>query len=234
MNYSRDGKTARVAVLCLFGVVFFAATSGSAFAQNLATNPRFNGNATPWVLNLSSSPQPAGLGASAYNAALDVDGQVGTSGSLQLDVTATTPTGTGDAEVAATECVAIPGGLQPVTEANYGARLRVPSGNPTDGLLSASVEVRFFSDGACNTPIDDAGESQGRTLGAGVPDDAFWYTLSDPAFIPASSLAAASMQVRLAVLKLADTGNAATVQFDNVYVSVNGTTPIQLQHFEVE
>jgi hypothetical protein len=209
----------------------FASTQAS--AQSLVTNPNVDGTVVPWATALSASPNPVGVGTTAYNGTQDVDSSP-TSGSVEVAVPSGSAVGTADAEVAAIECLAIPGGQQPVTQANYGTRLRVPSTNPTDGTVSASIEVTFFSDNACATPIDDAGEGQGRTLVAGVPDDAFWYTLADPAYTPATSLAAASVKVRLAVTKLADTGSAVTVQFDRIFVSLNGTTPVALQHFEVE
>jgi len=206
---------------------------GQASAQSLVTNPNFDVAEAPWATALSGPPNPVGVGTTAFNATQDVDGNPG-SGSVDVAVPSGSPTGTADAEVAAVECMVIPVGQQPVTQANYGARLRVPTTNPTDSTVSASIEVAFFSDNACATPIDDVGEGQGRALSAGVPDDAFWYTLADPAYIPATSIAAASLKVRLAVTKLADSGSAVTVQFDRVFISLNGTTPVGLQHFEVE
>lgn len=232
MNDLRGGSSARVVACCLF--VFVSALAGlQASAQSLVNNPNFDGSGTPWATNLSASPDPVGVGTATYDAAQDVDNNA-SSGSVEVAVPSGSAAGTANAEVASTQCMVIPVGQQPVTQANYGARLRVPTTNPTDGTVSASIEVTFFSDNACATPIDDAGEGQGRTLAAGVPDNAFWYTLADPSYIPATPLAAASVKVRLAVTKLADNGSAINVQFDRVFVSLNGTTPVALQHFEVE
>ena len=232
MSLSRQGHSVRGA-LSVFCFVLAGVFAAPAFSQNLVTNPNVNGSLPPWTPTLSGPPNPPGDGTASFNAAQDVEANAG-SGSIDVQVNADGGTGTAAAEVAAVECLAIPVGQQTVTDTKYGARLRVPAGSPTDGAFNASVEVRFFSDAGCATPVEDASESQGRTLVAGVPDDAFWYDLSEPSFIPAPSFAAQSVQVRVAVTKLADTGSAVTVQFDNVYIGLNGTTPVQLQHFEVE
>lgn len=215
--------------------VCLAATLGPVAAQNLAQNPRFDGSVAPWATVFSAAPDPVGAGTVAYNGTQDVDGNAPGSGSVQLDVPSVAAAGTARAEIAARECLPVPAGQQPVTEARYSARLRVPvAGNAADSLLNASIEVQFYSDAACATAVEGGSVGEGRVLGSGVPDDAFWYTLADPQFIPAAPLGAQSVEVRLAVTRLADTGSAASVQFDNVLVALNGTTPVQLQHFEVE
>lgn len=232
MIEAHEGNSVRVAALrCLGGVCLFA-LAGAAAAQNLVANPRFDGSGASWAQDLASTP--AGTGSATYLGSQDVDGNSPASGSMQIDVTSAGPVGTAKAEVAASQCVAIPGGQQSISEIRYSGRLRVPSGN-LDGALNAALQVRFYSDAACATPIDDAGADQGRVLDSGTADSLNWYVLSDPQFVPnGAPIAAQSFRVRVAVTKLADTSGTASVQFDNIIVALNGTTPVQLQHFEVE
>lgn len=236
MNDLRDGGGDRVARVRLWGALAMGLVGQVALAQNLVQNPRFDaGTVAPWVAAYSVAPDPVGSGAVSYNGTQDVDGTAPTSGSVQIDVPTVAPGGSARTEVAASECLPVPAGQQPVTEAKYSARLRVPvAGNTADTLLDASIELRFFSDAACANVIDGAGVGQGRVLGSGVADDAFWYSLSEPQFVPSAPLSAQSFEVRLALTRLGDTASAASVQFDNVLVTLNGTTPVQLQHFEVE
>jgi len=163
MKNSRDRAHRRsdgwrvCAGLCL------AATLGPVAAQNLAQNPRFDGSVAPWATVFSAAPDPVGAGTVAYNGTQDVDGNAPGSGSVQLDVPSVAAAGTARAEIAARECLPVPAGQQPVTEARYSARLRVPvAGNAADSLLNASIEVQFYSDAACATVRE--GGSVGEAL----------------------------------------------------------------------
>lgn len=230
MMQARKGSSVGAMALRWLGGFALFALCGVAAAQNLVLNPQLTGSGASWTQDLASTP--AGTGSSGYVASPDVDGNAA-SGSLQVNVTTAGPAATAKAEVAARQCVAIPVGQQPVSEARYTARLRVPSG--LDAALNASIQVRFFSDAACATAIDDAGASQGRAIDTGTADAVFWYAVGDPQFVPAGApIAAQSLEVRVAVTKLADTATPLTVQFDNIAVSLNGTTPVTLQQFEVE
>lgn len=229
MQACKGSSVGAVAQRWLGGLVLFV-LCGVAAAQNLVQNPQLTGSGASWAQDLASTP--AGTGSAAYTASPDVDGNAA-SGSMQVNLTTAGPASTAKAEVAARQCVAIPLGQQPVSEARYTSRLRIPSG--ADAALNASMQIRFFSDAGCATPIDDAGAAQGRAIDTGTADAVFWYVLLDPQFVPAGApIAAQSFEVRVAVTKLADTATPVTVQFDNIAVSLNGTTPVTLQRFEVE
>jgi hypothetical protein len=96
------------------------------------------------------------------------------------------------------------------------------------------VEIRFYSDAGCVTFIPGAGGVQGRTIGAGVPDDAFWYSAADGHFIPPPGTVARSAEVRASLRRVAGGVAAYSGFFDDVYLSVNGTTPVSLQQFEID
>ena len=57
-------------------------------------------------------------------------------------------------------------GQQPVTEARYSARLRVPvAGNAADSLLNASIEVQFYPTPRVRPPSKAAAGEGGCWIG---------------------------------------------------------------------
>jgi hypothetical protein len=205
-----------------------------AHSANLLQNQNFDTPLAPfWSLQLSGAPDPAGAGTVLRNGAQDVANNPA-SGSAEVDMAAA-QTSHNDA-VSVVQCAAVPGGPIPVTQANYGARIKIPTtGNPSDGSVNAQVEIRFYSDAACATFIPGAGGSQGRNLLAGVGDDAFWYTAGDASFVPPNGTVAGSVQVSATLRRVTDAATPSLAYFDGLFVSLNGLpTPVILQSFEVE
>ncbi len=207
--------------------------AGTAGAQNLLPNPNFNPPSTlvPWTVSVSQAPDdPAGSGTTAWAGAQDV-GNSPASGSAQVQLDAAPALAR--AAVGIRQCIAF--ASTTVSTANYGARFKVPvTGNPGDGSVATLLEVRFFSDSACATPIANAGGMQGRVWSAGVPDDVFWYATGDAGFILPPGTVAQSAQVRATATRLAD-GAAVTLNwFDDIFLALNGSTPVVLQSFDVD
>jgi hypothetical protein len=205
-----------------------------AHSANLLQNQNFDTSLAPfWSLQLSNAPDPAGAGTVSRNAGQDVANNAA-SGSAQVDMTAA-QTQHNDA-VSVVQCAVVPGGPVTVTQADYGARIKIPvTGNPSDGSVNAQVEIRFYSDAACTTFIAGAGGSQGRNLVAGVGDDAFWYTAGDANFVPPSGTVAGSVQVSATLRRVTDAAAPSLAYFDGLFVSLNGSpTPVTLQSFDVK
>jgi hypothetical protein len=217
---------------CGLAIAAAFAMSG-ADAANIVQNPNFTFALAPfWSLQLSAAPDPAGAGSVSRNASQDAANSPA-SGAAEVDVAASQTTAN-DA-VSVVQCAPISGGPLLITEANYGARIKIPvAGNPADGSINAQVEIRFFSDAGCVNFIPGAGGSQGRNLIGGVADDAFWYTAGDSQFVPPAATTAGSAQVRATLRRVGSTTAPSLAYFDDVFLSLNGTTPVRLQSFDVE
>ncbi|UXI69304.1 hypothetical protein [Tahibacter amnicola] len=208
------------------------ALPGIGHAANIVQDPNFSAPiAANWQLQLSASPDPAGAGVLTHGTP-DVGNMVG-SGSGEVALLATQPAARAAASVR--QCVVLNGGATPVTEANYGGRIRIPTaGNTADGSVNAQVEIRFFSDAACTSFIPGTGGNQGRTLTPGVPDDAYWYRVGDAHFLLPPGSVAASVEIRGTVRRVNAGSAASSAFFDDLYIGLNGTTPVELMHFDVE
>lgn len=211
------------AVLVLGGLV------ASAHAQNNVVNPNFTTDLAPWTLFLSAAPDPVGSGSASWTASQDAGGAIGVSGAAQVGLDASPSTA--NAASGISQCIAF--APVTVTQANYGARFKIPASDASDGSVGASIEIRFFSDAACTTFIPGAGGTQGRAIVASVPDDATWYSASDAAFVPPANTIAQSAQVRASLHKLGSSATAYTGYFDDIFLSLNGSVPVTLQSFNV-
>jgi hypothetical protein len=225
---SRRGSRARVfSTLAIMTALIFLAAP--AFAQNLVVNPNFNTTLVPWTPFLSSAPDPAGAGSANWVPTPDVNGNAG-SGSAAITIAAAPAAA--NAASGIDECV--PFASTTVSSVNYGVSFLVPATNLPDGGANATIEIRLFSDGACTNFISGAGGSQGQDIVPGIPNNATWYTIIDPNFQPAAPVTAASVQLRAYLRKTGASANAYNVNFDKVFVFLNGSTPVRLQQFDVE
>lgn len=206
-----------------------------ALAQNQLQNSTFESVLPPWAGAASAAPDPVATGAAVWTNTHNLDNLPGGSGSSDtlIDAVAAQPA---NASFGIRQCAALPGAPLTVTEANYNASFLAPAtGNPSDGMANASIEVRFFSDASCATFISGAGGSQGIDLTPAVLSDTQWYTIGDPQFLPpGGSIQASSVEVRAFVRTVGTTSNAYRVYFDWIVVSLNGTTPVELQRFSIE
>ncbi|HVJ62021.1 MAG TPA: hypothetical protein VM555_04840 [Tahibacter sp.] len=228
-----DRLERRRSCLALAAVVAVA-LAPTARAANTVLNPNFNADVSFWNTFLSgiSDTDPLAFGSAMHTNAQDVDGIAPASGAVAVTLDGTG--GQPKAAAGARQCVDLGQPAPTVTEANYGARFKIPGANASDASVNVSVEIRFYSDAGCTTFIPGAGGVQGRNIGIGVPDDAFWYAAADGHFIPPPGTVARSAEVRAGLRRVTGSAAAYTGFFDNVYLSLNGTTPVSLQQFQVD
>jgi hypothetical protein len=229
MNHRLHRRAARLCLALAAGVC--AASSGAA---NTVQNPNFTASATFWnpLLSGSADTDPPATGSLLHTSAQDVDGFAPSGGAAAVSLDAAAALA--KAAVSARQCVDLGLPAPTIAQANYGARFKIPATNGSDASVNVSVEIRFFSDAGCVSFIPGAGGVQGRNIGAGVPDDAFWYSAADAEFIPPPGTVARSAEVRASLRRVSGSAVAYSGFFDNVYLSVNGTTPVSLQRFEVD
>ena len=201
----------------------------SAGAQNIVANPNFATQLPPWSVFFSSAPDPVGSGSAVWISSEDADASP-TSGSA--DVTLDAAPSLANAATGIDQCVSFASTL--VTQVNYGTRFKLPASDVADGGVSATVEIRLFSDAACTQFIPGAGGFQARAIVAGVPDDGTWYSAGDPSFTPPSNTTAQSAQIRASLRMNAAPGAATIGYFDNIYLSLNGSMPVSLQSFDIK
>ena len=218
--------------------IFLAVAAATLFAppvdaQNQVLNSNFNASLTNWSQFLASAPDPSGVGAAIWVSSPDADNNPASgSASLSMD---TSSAGANEA-AGIRQCVSFAGGSTAVNSVNYGMSFQVPPATTADGGVNATVEIRLFTDSGCSNFIAGAGGSQGRTVLNGLAAST-WYTASDGNFIPPSApVMAASAEIRGYLRKTqantATTGYGAF--FDKLFLSLNGTTPVRLQSFDVE
>lgn len=212
-------RASGLAVALLLGA---AAPAG---AQNLLGNASFDGSLSGWSNYGSAVPADGGRAHAAFPE--DASGVAG-SGSAQLNLAGIAPVGT---QIGIAQCVAV----APNQAYNYGARFKQPTGQATTGV-QALVDVVFFSDGACATPLN-VGEEQGVVVGTAYPlSDTLWQAI--PGTVPTSGsvvtspAGAASAQFRLLIERTGNT-SAAVVRYDQTFFGVN-LTPVQLQTYTVD
>jgi len=222
----------RMRPVLLAGIAILASPA-LGLAQNQVANPDFDSTLAPWAGVASSAPDPVGSGTASWTSAHNLDNQPG-SGSADTTL-AGQPGQPANASFGIRQCVALPGAPVTVTEASYEASfLARAADNPADGLASATVEVRFFSDTACTSFIPGAGGSQGVRLTSGsILDDTQWWTIGDAQFLPpGGAIAASSAEVRAFLRTVATTSNGYHVFLDRILLTLNGTTPVELQSLE--
>lgn len=221
----RLGATRRTIVAALM-----AACCMPAAAQNTVQNPNFTTELAPWTLFVSGAPDPVGSGSATWTASEDAGGALGSSGAAEIVLDAAPA----EAHAASgiRQCVSF--AQTTVLQANYGVRVKIPGTDTADGSVGANVEIRFFSDPGCSDFIPGAGGTQGRAIVAGVPDDAFWYSIGDPAFVLPVDALAQSAEVRASLRKIGSASQPYTAYFDDIYLSLNGSVPVSLQSFDVE
>jgi hypothetical protein len=229
-----DPKHRRFCVRCV-AVVAVLAGSSSVLAQNRVANSTFDSGLSSWTAFGSAASDPVGTGAANWTGTRNLDNVPG-SGSSDTTLTgvAARPA---NASFGIRQCITLPGAPVNVTEANYQASfLARATGNPTDGRGNATVQVRFFSDASCATFIPGSGGSQGVNLTSGaILNDAQWWTIGDPQFLPpGGGIVASSAEVSAVVRTVNTTSNGYEVFFDQIILSINGTTPVELSRFEIE
>lgn len=219
----------------LFASTLATALAAPALAQNALQNSVFDVSLVPWTGVASAAPDPVATGGAIWTNTRNLDNVLNGSGSSDTTLAAAAAQAA-NASFGVRQCVTLPSAPVTVTQANYEASFLAPStGNPTDGLANATVEVRFFSDTACATFVSGAGASQGVDLGAALLSDTQWYTIGDPVFVPpGGSIVASSAEVHAFIRTVSTTSNAYRAFFDQIVLSLNGTTPVQLQQFEIE
>jgi hypothetical protein len=227
-----ENRSLRIHCLAIVAVL---ASASSGTAQNRVTNSTFDSGLAPWTTFSSAAPDPTGTGAASWTGARNLDNVPG-SGSSDTTLTAVAAR-PANAAFGIRQCVTLPGAPVVVTEARYQASLLArATGNPTDNRGNATVQVRFFSDASCATFIPGAGGSQGVNLTTGaILNDTQWWTIGDAQFLPpGGSITTSSAEVRAFVRTVNTTSNGYEVFFDQIVLSINGTTPVELSRFEIE
>jgi hypothetical protein len=219
----------------LFASLLLTALAATAMAQNTLQNSTFEGTLAPWVGAPSAPPDPVASGTALWTDTRNLDNVLNGSGSSDTTLAAAAAQ-PANASFGIRQCVTLPSAPVTVTEANYEASFLAPAtGNPVDGLANATIEVRFFSDAACATFVPGAGGSQGVDLGPSLLSDTQWYVIGDPIFVPpGGSIVASSAEVQAYIRTVSTTSNAYRAFFDHIVLSLNGTTPVELQHFGIE
>lgn len=219
----------------LFASMLFTAPAGWATAQTILQNSTFEATLIPWAAIASSAPDPVATGGAIWTNTRNLDNVLNGSGSSDTTLAAAAAQ-PANAAFGIRQCVTLPGAPVTVTEAYYEANFLAPAtGNPPDGLANATVGIRFFSDTSCTTFIPGAGGSQGIDLSSVVLSDTQWYTIGDSQFLPPGpSIVASSAEVHAYVRTVGTTSNAYRVFFDQLSLALNGSVPVELQHFEIE
>ena len=204
-------------------------------AQNIVTNSNLAENLLPWTQDASAAPDPPATGTASWTGAINDDNTVDATGSGWIQLTGN-PGQPANASMGIRQCVTFPMPPVAVSSASYGAHFLAPAtGNPIDGLAGASVEVRFYSDADCLTFIPGTGGSQGFRMTSGALSDTVWYEIGDSELaMPAAQILAASAEVRVFVRTQASTDNGYQIYFDRIWMSLNGTVPVELLKFEIE
>lgn len=220
MNLGRNTPAAGRAMVAGLAAVLACAP---AVAQNLPGNPGFDGGLDSWS---DYGSQELSNGQRNYTGA-DVAGAAG-SGSAQLLLSAKAGNGVA---IGLSQCFAV----APSQSYNYGARVRLPSGQPT-GQARVHIEVAFYSAPFCEASLG-VGGSQSLLIGTDFPlDDNAWRGI--PAGVPGTPATlvtpktAASAQLRLYLMRDSAAGGAMA-NVDNVFFGVN-LTPVSLQGFRVD
>jgi hypothetical protein len=206
--------------------------SGPLAAQNVVSNSNFTGGLAPWASFVSAAPDPVGSGTGTQDPLVDVNNNpLSGSGKVTIDAA---PALT-NAASGISQCVNF--ASVTVSFANYGARFKLPvSGNAADSGANATTEIRFFSNPNCVAAdfIPGSGGSQGMDFVAGSLNDTTWYSTGDTNFVPPPSTTAQSALVRAFVRKNGSSDHSYLAFFDDVFLRINDSTPVQLQRFQAE
>ena len=214
-----------------FGLLLVAASAAQ--AQTIVPNAHLDAQLAPWSTFQSAAPDPAGSGTSpAWQPTPDRDGNPA-SGSALVHVNTSTPATNAASGIA--QCFDFSGGATAVVFLNYGMAFRVPAVASIDGSVDATVEVRLYSGAGCTGFL--SGGSQGEVLAAPNVVAGTWYRLADTGFVPAGApVMAASVQLRgyLRQNGVAPSQSDYAIDLDQFLLVLNSTTPVGLQHFDVE
>jgi len=204
-------------------------------AQNIVTNSNLIASLEPWTQEASTTPDPSATGSASWTNVFNDDNTADGTGSAWIQLTGV-PGQPANASIGIRQCVPLPLAPVDVASASYGAHFLAPAtGNPIDGLANATVEVRFYSDADCSTFIPGTGGSQGYRLTSAALSDTVWYEIGDwNLAMPGTPVVASSAEVRVFVRTLASTDNGYQVYFDRIWMSLNGTVPVELSKFEIE
>lgn len=212
--------------------ILLLAAAAPALAQTIVPNANLDTQFAPWQPFVSTAPDPAGGGETPIWVATPDWTNSPTSGSARIDLQASgaaTNAASGIAQCVDFDSAAL------IHFANYGMSFQVPETTADDGSLSATIELRLFSDPGCSGFI--SGGTQGQTITPGTASNTIWYGLSDNSFVPAGApVTAASAEVRGYLRR---TGTAPSqsnypVHLDHFVLVLNDTTPVELMQFYVE
>jgi len=225
----------------LIAMLFVLVASNAVAQDNLLSNSNLNSELAPWTATLSGAPDPVGSGSITWAGLINSDNVMNGSGSAQVALSAPSTTTPANASSGFRQCVALPDPLFPaapthVTSANYGAHFLIPAtGNASDGLANATIEVRFFSDGNCSAFIPGAGGTQGMVLTSLALNDIVWYELEESNLsMPSGAVTASSAEVRAFLRTTGTTSNRYIAYFDRIFLAINGGLPVELVRFSVD
>jgi hypothetical protein len=215
----------------LLGLAIALAAS-PAVAQNLVANPNFATAMLPEWTAWAGDLTPGGTGTAAWIGTQDVLSDP-LSGAAQVDFAAT-PT-TPNVAYGIRQCVDL-SAVAPVTQAKFGAKYKTPTGQTPAEEVSVQVEVFFYSAAGCNAADFLTGGQAGKVIAAADLSDTVWpgADVSTPDFDLSATPGALSAEIRGAIERIGTNGTTLTGYFDNLYLAVNGTTPVELMSFTAE
>jgi len=122
--------------------------ASQAHAANTVQNSNFTTDFSSWSVFLSGTvdADPAGNGSAARTNTQDVDGMNPTAGAALVTLNATPPSDQAKAAAGMHQCVDLGLPAPTVSQANYGARFKVPSTDAIDGSVNIAVEIRSPQD----------------------------------------------------------------------------------------
>lgn len=227
-----DARVARRLSACTAAVSIALAFASPVGAQTLVPNPHLDTQLAPWTVFTSSAPDPVGGGAApVWQSPPDVDGSVA-SGSALVRLTPVESAANTASGIAQCFDFAAPAS---VSFLNYGMAFQVPATTARDGAVSATVEMRLYSDAGCTGFL--TGGTQGQTLAAASVPATTWYRIADNHFVPPNApVTAASVQVRgyLRQTGSPPTQNDYAINLDHFVLVLNSTTPVELLHFDID
>ncbi|KAA0256359.1 hypothetical protein FBQ97_08665 [Acidobacteria bacterium ACD] len=213
-------------------VFLLALAAGPAPAQNLVQNPNFTGSLAPWTA-WPGDLTLGGTGATSWSGSQDA-GSNPASGSAQVDFAGapTTPNVTWGVR----QCVDLSSVAPPVTQARFGGRFKAPTGQSPADDVSVQVEVFFYSAAGCNANDFLTGAQVGKLLNAGDLSDSLWpaLDLASPDLDLSATPGAASAEIRASVQRIGTNSTVLTAFFDDLYLALNGTVPVELTGFTAE
>lgn len=218
--------------LLFLAVVVAGLAALPALGQNQVANPNFNTVLTPWVA-WAGDLTTGGTGAVSWNGSQDADGNPA-SGSGQVDFAAVP--GLSNQTYGIRQCVDLSAVTPPITAAKFGAKVKSPTGQTPGNGISVQVEVFFYSAAGCNAADFLTGGQAGKVLADADLSDALWrgIDVTTPDLDLSGTLGALSAEIRASVQRTGAGSTTLTAYFDDAYLALNGTVPVELMGFTAE